>query len=86
MKATVSSKGRIVLPASFRREDEIEAGQEFEIERIKRGEYVLRRRTLLRNEGLMELLLACPVKDWFVPGERSETTDDIRPSRYRGNT
>ncbi len=80
MKTTVSSKGQIVMPAEIRNEDQIEAGQEFEIERIKAGEYVLRRKTPPRNEGLMELLLACPVKDWFVPMDRSDTTDDIQPA------
>ena len=29
------------------------------------------------NEGLVKLLLACPVKGWFKPVERTETTDDI---------
>jgi bifunctional DNA-binding transcriptional regulator/antitoxin component of YhaV-PrlF toxin-antitoxin module len=33
MKATLSSKGRLVLPAELRDEDGIEAGQVFEIER-----------------------------------------------------
>jgi AbrB family looped-hinge helix DNA binding protein len=79
MKTTVSSKGQIVMPAEFRHEDQIEAGQEFEIERIKRGEYVLRRKTPPRNAGLLDLLLACPVKDWFSPMERAESTDDIQP-------
>jgi len=41
MKTTVSSKGQIVLPASLRRQDRIEAGQEFEIERLERGEHRL---------------------------------------------
>jgi AbrB family looped-hinge helix DNA binding protein len=34
---TVSSKGQIVLPAKIRQQDRIEAGQEFEIERIDEG-------------------------------------------------
>jgi hypothetical protein len=29
------------------------------------------------NEGLVKLLLACPVKGWFKPMERTATTDDI---------
>ena len=77
MTTTVSSKGQIVLPAKIRRQDRIEAGQEFEIERIDRGEYLLKRKTRRRNEGLVNLLLACPVKDWFQPMDRAETTDDI---------
>jgi len=55
----------------------IEPGQEFDIERIERGEYVLKRRRRRRNEGLVKLLLACPVKGWFKPLKRTETTDDV---------
>lgn len=62
MKTTVSSKGQIVLPAEIRRLDEIEAGQEFGVERIEAGEYRLTLRTRRRNDGLVKLLLACPVK------------------------
>jgi AbrB family looped-hinge helix DNA binding protein len=78
MKTTVSSKGQIVLPAEIRQQDGIEAGQEFEIERLERGEYRLKRKERRRNEGLVNLLLACPVKGWFQPMDRAETTHDIR--------
>lgn len=77
MKTRVSSKGQIVLPAEVRHEDGIESGQEFEIERLERGQYRLTRKTRRRNEGLVKLLLSCPVKGWFEPLDRSETTDDI---------
>ena len=78
MKTTVSSKGQIVLPAEIRRQDGIEAGQEFEVERLDRGEYRLKRTTRRRNEGLVKLLLACPAKGWFTQMDRTETTDDGR--------
>ena len=81
MKTVVSTKGQIVLPAEVRQEDQIEPGQEFDIERIDRGEYRLKRRERRRNEGLIKLLLACPVKDWFEPIDRSETTRDIKAPR-----
>lgn len=77
MKTTVSTKGQIILPAEMRQRDGIEPGQEFQIERIDRGEYRLVRLAPRPNEGLVELLLACPVKGWFKPLERNETTDDI---------
>ncbi|MDZ4859232.1 MAG: AbrB/MazE/SpoVT family DNA-binding domain-containing protein [Candidatus Hydrogenedentes bacterium] len=77
MKTSVSSKGQIVLPVEIRRQDQIQPGQVFEVQRIKRGEYRLKRTARPRNEGLLELLLACPVKDWFEPLDRTETTDDI---------
>lgn len=76
MKTTVSSKGQIVLPAAFRRQDRIESGQEFDIERLDRGEYRLVRRAVRPNEGVVEWLLACPAKGFFVPIE-SESTDTL---------
>jgi AbrB family looped-hinge helix DNA binding protein len=79
MRTTISTKGQIVLPAELRREDGIEPGQEFEIERIDRGEYRLKRQEPRHNEGLVDLLLACPVKGWFQPLDRTETTDDVKP-------
>jgi len=76
MRTTVSSKGQIVLPAELRRLDRIEAGQEFEIERLDCGEYRLKRRSAAPNEGLVDWLLACPEKGFFVPVE-SESTDTL---------
>lgn len=76
MKTTVSSKGQIVLPAQIREQDRIEAGQEFEIERLDRGEYRLVRCAPRPNEGLVDWLLACPAKGYFVPIE-SESTDTL---------
>ena len=78
MKTTVSSKGQIVLPAEIRKQDGIETGQEFEVERIDRGEYLLKRKERRRNQGLVKLLLACPAKGWFKPMDRTETTDDLK--------
>ena len=75
MKTTVSTKGQLILPAEIRQRDNIEPGQEFEVERIDRGEYrLLRREPLPPNEGLVDWLLACPEKGYFVPIE-SESTD-----------
>ncbi len=76
MKTTVSTKGQIVLPAEIRQRDGIEAGQEFEVERIDRGEYRLVRRTPRSNEGLVDWLLGCPEKGFFVPIE-SESTETL---------
>jgi AbrB family looped-hinge helix DNA binding protein len=76
MKTTVSSKGQIVLPAELRRENHIEPGQEFEVERIDADEYRLTRVSPAPNEGLVDWLLACPQKGYFVPVE-SESTDSL---------
>lgn len=75
MKTTVSSKGQIVLPAELRQQDRIEPGQEFEVERLDRGDYRLRR-TAPTNEGVVDWLLACPEKDFFASIE-SESTDTL---------
>ncbi len=73
MKTRVSSKGQLVLPAELRQQDGIEAGQEFEVERLDRGEYRLVRRTVQPNEGVVDWLLACPEKSFFVPIESEST-------------
>lgn len=75
MKTTISSKGQIVLPAELRQLDRVEAGQEFEVERIAPGEYRIVRRAR-SNEGVVDWLLACPEKGFFVPIQ-SESTDTL---------
>jgi AbrB family looped-hinge helix DNA binding protein len=76
LKTTVSSKGQIVLPAELRHMDGVEPGQEFEVERLDRGDYCLVRRAAGQNEGVIDWLLACPQKDFFVPID-SESTDAL---------
>jgi bifunctional DNA-binding transcriptional regulator/antitoxin component of YhaV-PrlF toxin-antitoxin module len=76
MQTRVSSKGQIVLPVAFRRQDGIRNGQLFDIERIDRGEYRLARREPDQNEGLIDWLLACPTKGYFVAVE-SESTETL---------
>lgn len=75
MRTRISTKGQIVIPAEYRQRDGIEAGQEFEIERIDRGEYRLVRQAPT-TEGVVDWLLGCPAKGWFEPVE-SETTDAL---------
>ena len=76
MRTTVSTKGQIILPAEMRRQDDVEPGQEFEVERIDRGEYRLVRKTPRPNEGLVAWLMSCPAKGYFVPIE-SESTETL---------
>src|SRR6266567_288811 len=76
MKTTVPSKGQIVLPAEFRQMDRVEPGQEFDVERLDRGDYRLVRRAARQNEGAIDWLLACPQKDFLVPID-SESTDAL---------
>ena len=74
MKTTISAKGQMRVPAEFRKQDRIEPGQEFEVERLDRGDYRFVRRTKPPNEGLVDWLLRCPEKGFFTPIE-SESTD-----------
>ena len=76
MKTRISSKGQLVLPAEVRRQDDVAAGQEFEIERLDRGDYRLVRRASRPNAGVVDWLLACPEKGFLVPIE-SESTDSL---------
>jgi AbrB family looped-hinge helix DNA binding protein len=76
MRTRVSSKGQVVLPAEVRRLDDVKAGQEFEIERLDRGDYRLVGRSSVPNAGVVDWLLACPEKGFFVPVE-SESTDSL---------
>lgn len=61
-----------MLPAELRELDSIEAGQEFDVERITTGEYRLRRR-VSRNTGVIDWLLSCPEKGYFVPIDTEAT-------------
>jgi AbrB family looped-hinge helix DNA binding protein len=76
MKTVISSKGQIVLPAALRQQDRIESGQEFSIERVDEGEYRLVRTRVAPNLGVVDWLLDCPEKDFFVAIE-SESTDRL---------
>ena len=76
VKTKISTKGQIVLPAEIRQQDDIEPGQEFEIERIDRGEYRLVRKEPPSNGGLVDWLLSCPEKGFFTPIQ-SESTDTL---------
>jgi AbrB family looped-hinge helix DNA binding protein len=76
MRTKVSSKGQIVLPAELRRLDAIREGQEFEVQRLEEGVYKLERRSARANQGVVDWLLACPEKGYFVPVE-SESTDTL---------
>jgi AbrB family looped-hinge helix DNA binding protein len=76
MKTTVSSKGQIVLPAEIRERDGIVPGQQFEVERLEAGQYLLRRQPNGDNTGMIDWLRSCPAQDWFqrIP---SESTDSL---------
>jgi AbrB family looped-hinge helix DNA binding protein len=78
MKATVSSKGQIVIPAELREQDHIVPGQQFEFVRVEDGDYRLKRVKSQATLSIADWILDCPEKDWFTPVELgSETTDRL---------
>lgn len=84
MKAIVSRKGQLVIPAGFRQREGIQPGQQFDIRRINPNEFRLSRKNRKHtkgsanghgaNGGLVDWLLACPEKDYFIAIE-SESND-----------
>ena len=76
MKTTISSKGQVVLPSDLRKQDDLRAGQRFDIERVDEGQYLLKRQPVPENRGVVNWLLNCPEKDWFEPLP-SESTDTL---------
>jgi AbrB family looped-hinge helix DNA binding protein len=76
MKVTITGKGHIALPAEIVERDQIHPGQRFRVERVREGEYRLVRTRVLPNGGLVDWLLSCPEKGFFVPID-SESTDTL---------
>jgi AbrB family looped-hinge helix DNA binding protein len=77
MKTKLSSKGQIVLPAALREQDGIEPGQQFEVERVEEGQYLLTK-VPSASPGFLDWLLACPEKGWFQPLPFvSDSTDSL---------
>ena len=76
MRTKISTKGQIVLPAELRQQDRIRSGQQFDVERLDRGRYLLTKQTTPGQAGILDWLRACPDKGWFCPLP-SESTDKI---------
>ena len=85
MTTILNANGLIEIPEVFRKADELKAGQACEIERVGQGEYRVRVAKVGNGkpkERLIDVLRSCPVKDFFKPMERTETTDDLRPLSF----
>ena len=65
-----------MLPAELREMDGVKAGEHFEIERLEAGRYLLKHQRSPNNAGVVDWLLACPTKGWFV-SVQSESTDAL---------
>jgi hypothetical protein len=81
--------GLIEIPEAFRKADSLCTGQRCEIERIGQGEYRVKAVPVdpKPSEGsLVEWLLACPEKGWFVERDRSETTSQLPPALFAADS
>jgi AbrB family looped-hinge helix DNA binding protein len=81
MKTTLSSKGQVVLPAELREQDRIRPGQQFSIERVEAGQYLLKKSPDGGGGSLADWLLSCPEKGWFqsLGSESTETLATPKP-------
>ena len=83
MTAILSKDGLIEIPEAFRKADDLKPGQHCDIERVGHGEYRLTvAADTLPKERLIDVLLRCPVKGFFRPLDRTETTDDLKPLTF----
>ena len=86
MTTILSANGLIEIPEEFRKADSLKPGQRCEIERVGHGEYRVRVEEKPADgqpkESLVDLLLNCPVKGFYVPMDRTETTDDLKPLNF----
>ena len=86
MTTILSANGLIEIPEEFRKADSLKPGQRCEIERVGHGEYRVRVKEQPANgqpkERLIDVLLSCPVKDWWVEPDRSERTSNLPPTLF----
>ena len=85
VKTTISTRGQLVLPAELRHRDGVTSGQEFAIEHLGPGICRLERTGTPTSQGLVDLLLECPEKGWFVPAP-SESTADLEGPEFEEPT
>jgi hypothetical protein len=76
MKTTKSPKGKIVPPVTLGEQDHLQPEKECPVDHLDNREHRLARGPALPNEGLVDWLLSCPEKGFFVPIE-SESTDSL---------
>ena len=79
MTATLSQRGRIVLPMPIRQKLHLAAGDDFEVAIEYEDTITLRRISHPANRGLVDLLLACPSPFEMSGREADESAPLIAP-------
>ncbi len=75
MTTVLSQKGQLVLPVPVREQLHLSPGDDFEVAIEDEDTITLRRISTPPNDGLVDLLLACPAPFEIPPRER----DDSQP-------
>lgn len=75
MTTVLSQKGQLVLPVPVREQLHLAPGDDFEVAIEDEDTITLRRISTPPNDGLVDLLLACPAPFEIPPRER----DDSQP-------
>ena len=75
MTTVLSQKGQLVLPVPVREQLHLAPGDDFEVAIEDEDTITLRRISTPPNDGLVDLLLACPTPFEIPPRER----DDSQP-------
>jgi len=72
MTTTLTANGLLEIPEVFRKADDLKPGQRCEIERVGSGDYRVgvEKEAGATTPDLVNWLLACPVKDWWVEPDR----------------
>ncbi len=67
MITIITTKGQLALPQKLRDQLGWSEGDRVHVESDGEGRVILERVRPVPNEGLVELLLACPFKGWKIP-------------------
>jgi len=80
MTTTVTANGAVVLPRKVRQEKKLRVGDELEVltDEDEPNVIMLRRVQKSPNEGLLEVLRACPVKGFRIPSRSTELPRDVK--------
>jgi len=80
MTTTITANGAVVLPRKVRQEKKLRVGDELEVltDEDEPNVIMLRRVQKAPNEGLLDVLRACPVKGFHIPNRSKDLPRDVK--------
>jgi hypothetical protein len=84
MTTFLSTEGFVEIPEPFRRADSLQPGARCEVQRVGRNEYrlIVADEQSAKPASLYEVLMSCPVKDWWQEPDCSERTSLQPPALF----